>query len=222
MSATTDRMASFSNTLHMPDRRVLCATCVEDARPGRGEDRIATLVLPDRTVIVVADGAGGVGGGAAAAEAVCRSLDETARTLSAWDAWLAKQDRVLAASASGGLAAAVILEIRHDGAIRGASVGDCEAWIFTEGDARCLTERQIRKPLLGGGARPVPFVAHLSRGTLVVGTDGLWKYAAHGRIAEAAAHRPLDLSAAALIESVRLRSGALQDDVGVAVFEIKL
>jgi serine/threonine protein phosphatase PrpC len=41
------------------------STRTEEARPGRGEDKIATIRLRGSTVFIVADGAGGVAGGAA-------------------------------------------------------------------------------------------------------------------------------------------------------------
>ena len=42
---------------------------------------------------------------------------------------------------------------------------------------------------------------------------------AHARIAEAAALRPLESVLAALVNGVRLRSGALQDDAAIVVCE---
>jgi hypothetical protein len=45
---------------------------------------------------------------------------------------------------------------------------------------------------------------------LVVATDGLWKYAGRFYIADVAAFRPLEDAAAALVDGVRLKSGALQ------------
>jgi serine/threonine protein phosphatase PrpC len=122
----------------------------------------------------------------------------------------------MVASGSGGLAAAVVVSISNDGAVYGASVGDCEAWVFGDGEPRNLTEQQVRKPLLGGGdAHPVGFSTQLGSGTLVVASDGLWKYMDHARIAAIVATRPLERAAAALVDGVRLGSGALQDDVAV-------
>jgi len=67
---------------------------------------------------------------------------------------------------------------------------------------------------------------HIKECSLVVATDGLWKYLNHGRIAKAAALRPLDVAVEALVEGhrpegVRLWSGTLQDDVAVTLVEIK-
>ena len=136
-----------------------------------------------------------------------------------WAEWLAHVDREISRSRSCGLAAAVIVEVRIDGTITGASVGDCEAWLFVNGTMpKSLTAEQIRKPLLGeGAATPVGFEARVAGGTLIAATDGLWKYLNRTRIAEAASIRPLETAAEALVNGVRLRSGALQDDVAVAI-----
>jgi len=204
--------------------RLLYSTRVEDARRGRGEDRIVALRLPDRAVFVIADGAGGVSGGGAAAEAVCSAaVEECHRGKPAdWSKWLAQVDRAMVRSGSSGLAAAVVVEIGNDGLIAGASVGDCEAWMFADGASRSLTSKQVRKPLLGeSAALPIAFEARLAGGTLVVATDGLWKYMDRSRIAKAASIRPLETAAAALVDGVRLRSGTLQDDIAVAICEVR-
>jgi serine/threonine protein phosphatase PrpC len=195
----------------------MIATRIEEARRGRGEDRIAIVEAPGRRLIVVADGAGGVAGGARAAESICAALVDDA---SDWPTWLSQQDAFLSERATG-LAAAVALSISDDGVIRGASVGDCEAWVFMHGEAKNLTTGQVRKPLIGDGkAVPISFTSRVSRGTLIVATDGLWKYLKHARVAEIATMRPLDAAAAALVDGVRLRSGALQDDVAIVLCEV--
>lgn len=193
------------------------ATRIEEARSGRGEDRIAVVESSSRRLIVVADGAGGVAGGASAAEAVCGALTDD---VSDWASWLEQRDAALAAKSTG-LAAVVVLSISDDGAIRGASVGDCEAWVFGRGEAVNLTAGQVRKPLLGdGGAAPVSFTSRMPGGTLVVASDGLWKYIKHARIAELSKMRPLESALAALIDGLRLRNGALQDDVGIVMCDV--
>jgi serine/threonine protein phosphatase PrpC len=200
------------------------STRVEDAKSGRGEDRIRAVRLSDRAVFVVADGAGGVAGGAAAADAVCKAVVEQCRRgkVADWSGWLADLDRTMAGSGSSGLAAVVIAEAADDGLVTGASVGDCEAWAFEDGAPRNLTSGQVRKPLLGeGAALPVPFEARVVRGTLLIATDGLWKYMSRDRIAKAASIRPLEAAAASLVDSVRLKSGALQDDVAVVICEVR-
>jgi serine/threonine protein phosphatase PrpC len=193
------------------------ATRLEEARRGRGEDRIAIVESFGRKLVVVADGAGGVGGGAATAEALCHALTSD---VTDFGSWLEQQDAALAAKGTG-LAAAVVLSITDDGAIQGVSVGDCEAWIFTENGSVNLTERQVRKPLLGDGAAiTVSFTAHIASGTIVIASDGLWKYVSPEGIANAAALRPLETSATELINFARLQSGALQDDIAIVIFEV--
>src|SRR5437867_1027305 len=54
--------------------RLMIATRIEEARRGRGEDRIAIVEAPGRKLVVVADGAGGVAGGARAAESICGAM----------------------------------------------------------------------------------------------------------------------------------------------------
>jgi serine/threonine protein phosphatase PrpC len=176
--------------------------------------------MTDRTVFVVADGAGGGVAGAAAAEAVCDAVvAQCSRGVPpSWADWLAQLDRQMPRA---GLAAAVVAEVRDDGRVVGASAGDCEAWLFVEGFATDLTGEQIRKPLLGEGkAIPVGFVANAGGCVLVVATDGLWKYAGRIHVAHAVAVRPLEAAAEALIDGVRLRSGALQDDVALAICKL--
>ena len=203
--------------------RPVYSTRLEEARPGRGEDKIATIRLSDRTVFIVADGAGGVPGGADAAESICKAVAERCShgRVADWPGCLARIDHEMSRSRVG-LAAAVVIEIADDGRIVGASVGDCEAWMFGDGVAsRSLTAGQSRKPLLGEGtAQPVGFQARLGRGTLLIATDGLWKYTKPARIAKAAAIRPLDVACAALVDGARLRNGELQDDVAIVLAEL--
>ena len=99
----------------------------------------------------------------------------------------------------------------------GASAGDCGAWIVTE-RIDDLTERQVRKPLIGtGSAVPVPFEAGLGTGTLVLASDGLFKYARRNQIASLARDADIRRSAEQLARLPRLRSGELQDDVAIVL-----
>jgi len=199
------------------------ATRTEEARPGLGEVRIAEIRMPGRTLFVVADGAGGAAGGADAAEAICRATSayQDWRMPSDWAGWLGRVDYEMSRSRVG-RASAVVIEIWDDGRIVGASVGDCEAWMFAGGAAsRSLTAGQARKPLLGEGtARPVGFEARLGRGTLLIATDGLWKCMDRARITKAASIRPLEAACTALVDGARLKNGTLQDDVAIVLAEL--
>ncbi|MBI4032179.1 SpoIIE family protein phosphatase [Candidatus Berkelbacteria bacterium] len=174
-------------------------------------------------VIVVADGAGGVGGGAQTAQAVCDLVvTHVRRPNSAGQRWtdqLREIDLAIAASRAGGLSTAVVLEIR-EGTVTGASVGDSGAWIVSAAEVVDLTKDQVRKPLLGSGAAiPVSFGPVHLNGRLLVGTDGLFKYAARSDIVANAMEGTLEGAASALIDGVRLRNGSLQDDVAVVLCE---
>jgi serine/threonine protein phosphatase PrpC len=198
------------------------ATATESG--GRDEDRIALRETPNGIVLILADGAGGVGGGAAAAQTVCDLLErislEARRSPLDWVAALQKADRAMMTSAEGGLTTAIALETSGT-TVFGASVGDSGAWMIDGNGIVDLTQHQFRKPLLGDGeAYPVPFGPIAVRGRLLVATDGLLKYAPRAELARCALEGPVEKAVPCLIDSVRLRSGSLQDDVAVAVIEL--
>jgi serine/threonine protein phosphatase PrpC len=176
------------------------------AARGAGEDRIALQRSADGFVLALSDGAGGTGGGAAAAQLAVQMVMEGRAP------W-AEVIRIIDASLNGGQCALVIAAV-SGGEISGASVGDCGAWLIGEA-VQELTARQIRKPLVGSGARPVAFQAELKGSTLLLASDGLFNYARRDRILEVARSLDLQGAASALAELPRLRSGALPDDVSV-------
>ena len=105
-----------------------------------------------RTLIVVADGAGGTGRGAAAAEMACSMVAAAFRrgamSSDGWVAELLAIDRHVLTGALGGQTTVVAVEI--DGTeVRGASVGDSGCWAIDPLDFMDLTSSQDRKPLLG-------------------------------------------------------------------------
>jgi serine/threonine protein phosphatase PrpC len=98
-------------------------------------------------------------------------------------------------------------------------VGDSSAWLISPaGELTDLTEHQRRKPLLGSGeALPVIFEAELVGCRLVLGSDGLFKYATAERICGLAMRGSVAEAADALASCVRLPSGRFQDDVAVVI-----
>jgi len=81
-----------------------------------------------------------------------------------------------------------------------------------------LTARQRRKPLLGSGeALPVQFEAERIGSRVLLGSDGLFKYAPVDRIRALATRGTVAEAANALANCVRLPSGAFHDDVAVAI-----
>ena len=98
------------------------------------------------------------------------------------------------------------------------SVGDSGAWIIRGAEIDDLTANQQHEPLLGAGAHPIAFErGPLAGGTLVVASDGLFRYAKPADIARVASGSDVEAVARALIDLVRLPTGALQDDVSVVV-----
>ena len=178
------------------------------AARGGGEDRAAVFERPDGIVVALADGAGGTGNGAVAAQAIVDAAEASAGD---WCALLEDLDGRL----DGAQATAVIATI-HGRQLTGASVGDSGAWLVRDDDIVDLTEHQIRKPLVGGGCEAVAFEAALD-GTLVVGSDGLFRYAKPGDIARIVRGPDLDVAARELVQLVRLPNGALQDDVSIVL-----
>lgn len=182
------------------------------------EDHAARFITPTGAVLVVADGAGGTGSGHAAAAAVVAAVGSSCSIASAdgWAALLARIDAEVIA----GETTAVVCSVDGD-RIVGASVGDSGALLVDHVAGRVvadLTEDQRRKPLIGSRwAVPIPFTANLGEATLLLASDGLLKYTSAAQIGRSIDPHDLDGSARRLVDLLRLRSGALPDDVAIVL-----
>ena len=97
------------------------------------------------------------------------------------------------------------------GLVCGARVRDSGAWQVTATAWQDLTDRQRRKPLLGSGAAvPVAFRPEDGRGILVVGSDGLFRYAPGALIRETALQGTPGEACRALLDLDRLPGGTLK------------
>lgn len=183
-----------------------------------GDDRAAAFDFAGGKLLVVADGAGGLSGGAAAAQAVVDYFRNLTSTVEPdWTGVLMQLDRYLASSASFGETTAVVAHVtpRH---VVGASVGDSGGWMFAVGIWLNLLEDQKRKPLIGSGkAVPVGFGPFPAGDRLLLGSDGLFKYVDADRIGELALLDPMDRAVLELVQAARLPSGKLQDDITVVI-----
>ena len=183
------------------------------------QDRVAVIHDSGALVLVLADGAGGSAGGREAAEAVVRLVrdragDLVSNSLSPLEL-LTIIDAALVGDRAAGEATAV-LAVVSGSRVTGASVGDSGAWLLGTRSVRDLTGAQLRKPMMGSGAaRPVAFGPIALEGRLLLASDGLLKYASRERIQTAALAQPMEQSVWTLIETVRLPSGNLHDDVSV-------
>ena len=195
------------------------------SRPGgsTNQDRMAYCEGPGGTFIIVADGAGGAGGEAAAAAV---ALVEFARseaatqvlTAATCEQLLRDADRVVAKNNEAGFCTAIIAVV-NDGCVFGASVGDSEAWMVLGEQFYDLTRAQVRKPLLGSGeATPIAFGSLPLNGTLILGTDGLFKYARRSAILLGVANEDIEHAADELVKAAKLPSGGFQDDITVALY----
>jgi PPM family protein phosphatase len=198
------------------------AGAVVAERAGAGQDRAAIVPIEGGLVVVVADGAGGRGGGAEAADAVIEGVVTAAN--GAADPWKAQTwvdvlqgiDARVAAAGHGGESTAVVLALGES--IAGASVGDSAAWLLEPAGATELTRGQRRRPMIGSGSAVASrFVGHTGPGTVLVASDGFAKYAPPAKGAALAMAADLAGAVERLIDLVKLRSGALQDDVTVAL-----
>lgn len=228
----TNRRLGGLPTDEMPMTEPLALTKVVPAR-AFADDHVEVVVRDDGVVLLVlADGAGGQAGGGRAAQRVaagatkhfCEGSSEIDPV--PWLSWMREMDRSLSLDPTCGETTAIVCVV--DGPlVGGCSVGDSEAWIFESTSIVDLTSAQRRKPLLGSGqANPHPFFVRRStrtRGssTLLLGSDGLFKYASRDRIAELVSASPFPKLLDALVESVRLPTGALHDDVGLIALALE-
>ena len=179
------------------------------------EDRVSCVETPDGLTIVLADGAGGIAGGRQAAEFTTNRKLANLSSKEDCEDHLRQLDTDLLKSTTAGEAACSMLVLRKN-QFFGASVGDCGVWALTSEAIFDLTKNQIRKPLLGSGqAKPVGFGPHFLNDPVVIASDGLLKYAARSAYDEIRLRRfsSIEDSADALVDAVRLESGALQDDL---------
>lgn len=190
-----------------------CIVAIERRASARDEDRVACFRGTSTWVFALADGAGGTGGGASAAEQVL----EEASTLTEYDdesltGALRRIDARLAVT--GGQSTAVIAVISA-GMLSGTSCGDSEAWLVTDREVIDLTSNQQRKPLLGGGGTPVSFAPIPFQGTLLLASDGFTKYASRSAMLSIVGGASLPECARQLAELPRLQNGEYQDDVAI-------
>ena len=180
------------------------------------EDKVAVFTEPDRCVIVVADGAGGTGSGGQAAAAVVDAVRRAAASIDSSAGWSSVL-RQIDGRIGPGESTAVVVDVKAD-RVCGASVGDSQASVIKGADIVDLTGHQRRKPLLGTGeAEPVGLTYGPLDGLLLVATDGFCNYVKRTEMVKIIPYEDFAALPQRLVSLVRLRSGALNDDVGIVV-----
>lgn len=190
---------------------------------GATEDRVLVQHMPGASeglVVALADGAGGIPGGRAAADLLIDTVARSCASLTGPEAvreLLRAVDLDLRMHTGAGECTAVVVVVQP-GRLFGASCGDSGAWVVNASTHDELTAEQKPKLRLGSmRADPVMFTREGLEGTLVVGSDGLFKYVKPEVICGDARGVALEASACALVASARTRSGDLIDDVAVAL-----
>lgn len=184
------------------------------------EDRGEIFQVTDGLCLAIADGAGGISGGAEAANLFIEVVRQAASSLDSRGGLAGLMmgvDGRISEDALAGETTGIIVSLR-EGKLVGASVGDSAAWLFTE-SSRCeLTSGQMRKPLIGSGS-VTPHLMSMDKpiGTLVIATDGLWKYTSLEAIHKTVLENAMQSLPVKLINLARLKSGTLPDDVCVIV-----
>ncbi|MBI1178899.1 SpoIIE family protein phosphatase [bacterium] len=197
----------------------ISSTLQTEAGGHENQDRASAFVFGSRRFLVVADGAGGITGGAIAADLAIKFVHSQADQMSDSTfcaSVLQDMDQSICKNPSAGETTCAVAVISED-QIYGASVGDSGVWIIDEVGVIDLTRYQSRKPFVGSGnARAIPFKNNKSFGAyLLLATDGLLKYASREQIVTVCRESTAELAAKRLIELVRYPSGALPDDVTV-------
>jgi serine/threonine protein phosphatase PrpC len=189
----------------------------------RDQDRAEVANLKQLTVLALADGAGGLSGGKKAAETSIQFLTssielEKANDCQYWTEKLRVLDKNLHYDRDCGETTVVVIAISNDAMLCGASVGDSGAWLFNKDETIDLTAGQRRRPLLGSGAATIsPVEAEPLKGRLLMASDGLLKYSPWTRIQELVTRESMTGLSASLIDSARMKSGTLHDDIAVIV-----
>jgi serine/threonine protein phosphatase PrpC len=189
----------------------------------KSEDAAEVFERGETLIVVLADGAGGIRGGATASgalvAAVRTAVDDPSfavEDVQYWADLFRVTDAALAKNRVGETTGVVVVVgVRH---LIGVSTGDSEAWVVTATEAHDLTRGQHTKQRLGSGrVEPLVFKHAALSGALVVATDGLFKYAATDVIARMVRASAIQIAAEQLVELVRLPSGKLQDDVALVL-----
>jgi serine/threonine protein phosphatase PrpC len=196
--------------------------CAQESYRAASQDRAEIWRFDGAAVLAIADGAGGRPGGAEAADFVIRAIG-AAVSGAQWDSgrfWaslLVEIDEKLSEEDESGETTAIVAAVTANG-ITGASVGDSEAWLIAAHDVEKLTAQQQRKPFVGtGAAMPVSFSARWNGGTLLLATDGLFRYNSEEAIAAIISAENMERAGQRLIEEAPRNASVLCDDVALVL-----
>lgn len=145
----------------------------------RNDDDVRVLVLENSMVILLADGATGLGYGDVASRIFVDTLEERLSNDPDSDLRMAFEVANYRIAMCGHPCdtTGIAVQIYADGRVRGACVGDSEVYSVSRdgGWPPHLTRGQYRKPRIGSGSLTVLFDYQLAPGEqLIFASDGLW------------------------------------------------
>jgi serine/threonine protein phosphatase PrpC len=189
----------------------------------RSGEAIGVFPRAEALAVVVADGGGGMRSGGAASRClvsvVGAAVSDAAFALEETSSWVElfrATDAALNVNSAGETAGLVV--VLGPRGILGISVGDSEAWVVRPTGVDELTVgRQAKQRLGTNRVVPTIFERAALNGVLVVGSDGLFKFAGIDVIARVVRHNPFATAPSRLIELVRLRSGQMAEDAAVVL-----
>ena len=155
----------------------------------KSEDAAEVFERGETLIVVLADGAGGMRGGATASGALVAAVRAAVadpvfavEDVQYWADLFRVVDAALAKNMVGETTGVVV--VLGSRKLIGVSTGDSEAWVLRATEVDDLTRGQHTKQRLGSGrVEPAVFKRAAVSGTLVVATDGLFNYAAPNVIA---------------------------------------
>lgn len=203
----------------------------EDRFEIRRIEEFRTAATKENTILcALADGQGGQAGGALASAKACEASLESATNFpdrwyreKSWRKIVQQADKKVAAAPNAGFTTLIAFDL-SESSICGGSNGDSVAVLLDHtGVPRFLTAQQLKNPPIGSGAAAITtFRAIISQpATLLVMSDGVWKFAGLERILEIAREKKGEELIESVKDSARLkRINAFQDDFTFLVFQI--
>jgi len=184
------------------------------------DDRAAAARAGSGTLLVIADGATGVGFGGVAADTFVEAILSGPGDLGLPERFMLADDRIAERGIDGDTTGIAL--VRSPDRIAGCSAGDSEAWFFPEGGVPVdLTGGQSRRPRIGNGAFPCAFMLpNLPKGIVVAGSDGFWRWTDPGRVADIVPRFEVRRLPDALLVDMLERFGPPDDDVTIAVMSV--
>lgn len=207
-------------------------THTEPGGHDENQDRVEVRSIPGPSlcyVCAVADGQGGQAGAALAAAIACQSCLEKSSFFrtdqllspSVWPMILRHADQAVADAEEAGYTTLIAFCLMET-MLCGASCGDSAVLLRNADQQACiLTQQQMKNPPVGSrGAVFVPFAARLLQPwTVLALTDGVWKYTGWDSVLAASQRTGEDILHMLREKAALPRTGQLQDDFTLAVFQ---